>query len=143
MPIKSIGFTGTQRGMTEAQRLKLGTILAVGSTKGVGVLHHGDCVGADAQAHELAQKWMIPVIIHPPENSSKRAFCGGSLASLPPQPYLVRNHFIVDACDVLVATPGEATEQLRSGTWATIRYARKRHKTVVIIYPDGSHATQS
>ena len=55
----------------------------------------------------------------------------------PAKDYLVRNHDIVDVCDVLVATPGQKEEQIRSGTWATIRYARKIRKQIIIVYPDG------
>jgi predicted Rossmann fold nucleotide-binding protein DprA/Smf involved in DNA uptake len=44
---------------------------------------------------------------------------------------LERNHLIVAACDVLNAAPLQDEEILRSGTWATIRYARKAGKTVI------------
>jgi hypothetical protein len=57
---------------------------------------------------------------------------------MPAKPYLVRNHEIVDDSQVLIAAPKEFTEQLRSGTWATIRYARKIGRTVRIVFPDGS-----
>lgn len=55
-----------------------------------------------------------------------------------PLPPLERNHRIVDACDVLIACPKDAQEQLRSGTWATVRYARKQGKRVIVITPDGT-----
>ena len=32
----------------------------------------------------------------------------------------------------------EAEEQLRSGTWSTIRYAKRQNKPTTIIFPDGS-----
>jgi len=54
-----------------------------------------------------------------------------------PQDYLVRNQDIVNECDVLVATPKENNEVLRSGTWATIRRATKAKKPVLIVNPDG------
>jgi len=44
----------------------------------------------------------------------------------------------VDETEWLWAIPGEFKEVLRSGTWSTIRYARKKGKKVLIIWPDGS-----
>jgi hypothetical protein len=94
---------------------------------------HGDCVGADAQAHAMAKADGFRVVIHPPSDDSKRAFCQGD-AVLAPPPYLVRNRRIVDASGVLVATP-QGDEELRSGTWSTVRYARKIRRAIKIIAP--------
>lgn len=55
-----------------------------------------------------------------------------------PRPPLERNRDVVDASDVLLACPGGMAEEQRSGTWATIRYARKAGKPVVIVWPDGT-----
>lgn len=67
------------------------------------------------------------IVIHPPGDPKLRAFCEGAYRVMPPQPYLQRNHAIVDASEILFALPLEAERELqRSGTWATIRYARKR-----------------
>ena len=61
-----------------------------------------------------------------------RAFCIGTIVK-EPQPYLQRNHNIVNECDMLVAFPSTSNEVLRSGTWSTIRYAKKAKKPVEII----------
>jgi predicted Rossmann fold nucleotide-binding protein DprA/Smf involved in DNA uptake len=54
-------------------------------------------------------------------------------------PPLVRNRIIVDGCDVLLAAPsGAERDNPRSGTWMTVRYARKRRKRIVIVWPDGT-----
>jgi hypothetical protein len=37
----------------------------------------------------------------------------------------------------VIAAPMSSAEILRSGTWATIRYARKAGKPVLIIWPNG------
>ncbi len=54
-----------------------------------------------------------------------------------PKPYLKRNHDIVDESDILIGFPSSEEERLRSGTWATVRYARKTGKRIYIIFPDG------
>jgi len=56
---------------------------------------------------------------------------------LPKEP-LARNRDIVNMSDILIAAPGEKAEVLRSGTWATIRYARKMSRKLLVIYPKGS-----
>lgn len=126
----TVGFTGTQQGMTEQQKTQLRITLqayAVGYPEAYHVLRHGDCTGADNEAHWIALSLGYDVIVHPPVNSSKRAWqdAGPHVIVLPPRDYLARNHDIVDACDVLLAAPSTPYERLRSGTWATVRYARK------------------
>jgi hypothetical protein len=101
-------------------------------------LHHGDCIVADAKAHEIGKKVGYKVELHPPEKSGKRAFCKDADKVNDPKPYLVRNHNIVDATEIMIGIPESFEEVQRSGTWATIRYARKQKKPIVIIWPDGS-----
>jgi hypothetical protein len=48
---------------------------------------------------------------------------------------LTRNIKIVDESDILIACPKEHVHTLRSGTWATVRYAWKRKKKVIVIPP--------
>jgi hypothetical protein len=134
-----VGFTGTQKGMTNAQHTTIWHLL--GSTT-YAEAHHGDCIGADATFHAIASEIGIPVVIHPPNTDAKRAFCKSS-QTMPPKPYLVRNHEIVDSSDVLIATPKGFVEELRSGTWATIRYARKQGKRVFIVFPSGGFEDDS
>lgn len=133
--MSSIGFTGTRNGLTPQQRGHLETLLE--SFGPDDVFHHGDCVGADAQAHEVALSQGISIHIHPPKDDWYRANCKDAAHIAEPKPYLERNHDIVDSCDVLIAMPSSKREVLRSGTWATIRYARKRKKSIVIAFPDG------
>jgi hypothetical protein len=130
--LKIIGITGTQKGASAAQLEILKAVLWSHSPY---ELHHGDCVGVDEQAHNLATG---RVLIHPPTNPGKRAWClprKGEI--LPEYDYLDRNHHIVQACELLIALP-DGPERMRSGTWATIRYATKTGRPVLIIYPTGN-----
>ncbi len=128
-----VGFTGTQKGLTHRQSQELALRLQelpLGST-----FHHGDCVGADAEAHDIARRLSYnKVVIHPPINFHKRAWCSGTVVR-PPKPYLERNHDIVDASDILIVCPAQQQEVQRSGTWATIRYAKKKCIPVIMIGP--------
>lgn len=130
-----IGFTGTRRPLIEAQHRVLYqafVVLLDGAT-----LHHGDCVGADAYAHDLADSLGLQIEIHPPLNPKSRAWKTSSIIH-PPKEYLVRNKDIVNASGRLIACPRDMTEDFRgSGTWHAIRYAKKQRKPTLIIYPNG------
>lgn len=132
------GFTGTQKGMTRQQQDRLVALLVdYGFRDGQqDEFHHGDCVGADAEAHDIAEQMGLFLVVHPPLNGSKRAFKKGHIVRAP-LTYLCRNREIVRACDMLLAAPFEFHEQLHSGTWSTIRYALKSRRTYVVIRPDG------
>lgn len=138
-----VGFTGTQGGMTSAQKLMFDAIMFIANEYNAIEFHHGDCVGSDKEAHEavlLLSKHLrctVKTIIHPPTIKKKRAFCSAD-ESHEPLPYLDRNQKIVDTIDVLIATPAENKERLRSGTWSTVRRARKQSKPIFIINPDGT-----
>lgn len=141
-----VGVTGTTMGATPEQEEQLRYIL--GTT--VTVLHHGDAFGVDALAFQLfctlrtqRQDSVIRrVVMHPPSQPDKRAFT--SIDPLlgdemrPEAPYLIRDRAIVNETELLVAVPASPTEQLRSGTWATVRYARRAGRLIIRINPDGT-----
>lgn len=137
----NVGFTGTKDGLNKAQEQALGLlVLKLLNDAKPFIGHHGDCVGADASFHGICLNFGLSVVIHPPIDPKLRAFCTlGSVMRLP-KPYLKRNHDIVDETDVLIACPNSSREELRSGTWATVRYARKQRKTIWIVYPDAALA---
>lgn len=140
-----VGFTGTRKGMTTAQEQKVSELF-YGTRFGdedVVFLHHGDCYGADAQADKLAAQHDMYVILHPCDIQAARAYCYGPhiVREHGVAKPLVRNHDIVDMSKILVATPSGFEEEKRSGTWATIRYAWKKKKVVVVVWPDGTSRT--
>jgi len=94
---------------------------------------HGDCVGADAEAHEIASVLLGPNRIHirPPSDSTHRAWCAAAI-EFPTEPYLKRDHKIVETTQVLIAAP-KGPEILRSGTWATVRHARKLGRIILLL----------
>lgn len=129
-----LGFTGTRRGMTAAQRAACAELLARLTPE---VVHHGDAVGADAEMHGLASAAGVPVVVHPPVNPSHRAFCQGGEV-LEPRPHKARDRDVVDDTDLLLGTPGALEEQdPHSGTWYTIRYAKRSGRPIIIVWPDG------
>jgi hypothetical protein len=137
-----VGFTGTRQGMTPAQKRVVKDLL--GELSPVRVVH-GDCVGADADFHAIATELGIPIYLRPGHNvrgeSPTRAYCEGADYAYLSRNYLQRDEDIVKDADkgdgVLIACPSGMNEVLRSGTWATIRRARKRHVPQYIVGPDG------
>lgn len=129
-----VGFTGTQEGMTTRQKQVVGGLLR---TLKPTTVHHGDCIGADADFHDLARFLVNGVVvhIHPPINKSKQANCVGDFSE-PRKDYLVRNRDIVDSSSVMIGTP-KGPEELRSGTWSTIRYSKRKKCKLYVVYPDG------
>lgn len=144
-----VGFTGTQRGMTRTQRFHVEEMIL---QMLVGSAHHGDCVGADAQFHDIVRRAGWFVVGHPPIDPKKRAYCAFDEVR-DPLDYLVRNEAIVDASDIVIATPAQDAEQVRgSGTWWTVRCTRRHQRARMrvdrtlllhIVFPDGSIVTTS
>ncbi|MCR4338579.1 MAG: hypothetical protein NUW01_01695 [Gemmatimonadaceae bacterium] len=134
-----LGFTGTQGGLTEAQEQTLRRVLAHQRRLGADRLLHGCCVGADDTAARAASELRLKVVGLPsaPLGAAKRSDAPNDV-EFAPRPPLDRNRVIARSCDMLVACPRQTREVLRSGTWATVRYARRAGKPVLIIWPDGT-----
>lgn len=130
--IENVGVTGSRVGMTDAQRQQAEKLLVdLDPVR----LHHGDCVGVDHQMHQLARQHLLSITVHPPDNPEYRAWCEGD-QNEEPLPYLTRDRVIVRRSRILLGFPS-GPERLRSGTWATIRFAVKDKVPVIITYPDG------
>lgn len=143
-----LGFTGTRRGLTPAQRAALPSVVAALPER----VLHGGAVGADEAFHDwIAPIYLrldprrLPVEVHPAYGlpDRYRFWCRRlgpyheAVVHLADEP-LARNRLIVARCDRLLACPAEPDEVLRSGTWATVRYARKARKSLTIVLPDGT-----
>lgn len=133
------GVTGTRVGATVEQ---LKTLRKLTEDKPPTVARHGDCVGVDAEFAELMRDWYGARIIgHPPDKDGNRAFFPSD-DEFEPQPYLIRDADVVRLCHHLFALPrGEKEVRRGSGTWATIRIARRVKRNHTIIFPDGKHKT--
>ena len=92
---------------------------------------------SDEQAHDIARALGRAGVIHPASLPDQRAF-KSALDIRQPKPPLVRNKVIVRETALLVAAPADAMEQHRSGTWSTVRFARKLGRAICVIRPDGT-----
>lgn len=137
--MRKVAFTGTSAGLTPEQ---LSALRLQFFTRAPAELHHGMCVGGDAAAHAMAKRYGYRVVGHPGLNKrgepAGRAPLLGLDEVLPAKPYLKRNRDIVAGASVLFAAPKGMKEERRSGTWATVRYARQAGVPIVLFWPDGS-----
>jgi hypothetical protein len=130
-----LGITGTRQGLTPAQAQTLQKFLSEFPSHSH--LHHGDCVGADAQVAALVHALGWRVISHPPSKSSLRAYYPSDEVR-PCKSYLARNRDIVTESQVLLVIPKENTWHSQGGTWYTHDYAVKIGVPGVIFWPNGS-----
>lgn len=144
-----IGVTGTRHGATKKQIAALEDLIL----RQTGFeLHHGCCVGADDQSVSLANMCRfradkkfadgIKIVGYPPIITTYKSLTAIRLSdhTFPAKSYLARNRDIVVACDVLVGMPRTVKSEkqdLNSGTWYTIKAARKLKLPTMVVYPDG------
>ncbi len=124
-----LGFTATQGGLTAWQKTMARTRMV--KLKPVAVVH-GGCIGGDDQIDEIAAELGIIRIIFPsthptkalPKDHFQRRVGSVVIWNEADEP-LKRNVKIVKTVDMLIGCPQQPKETVRSGTWATIRQARK------------------
>lgn len=137
----TLGFTGSQKGMTVQQLSRFRLLIdSFADMFVIKEFHHGCCIGADEQAHNVVVELYPKIImhIHPGNIEAKKAACEHSKKVLYPAiDNLIRNKKIVNAANVLIAAPAQNYEITRSGTWATIRDALRDKKQVLIIDTNG------
>jgi hypothetical protein len=132
-----VAFTGTQNGMTETQRDAVRGVLR-SVKKWDSIFLYGACVGADSQAMLEALALGFQIVAYPANNvsASKHGLIPTIAVEREAEPALARNRRMVSEAELLLAAP-HGREQLRSGTWATVRYARRCNLPIVICWPNG------
>lgn len=118
-----VGITGTREGMSQAQKERF--VLRLYELQPT-QFHHGDCLGADAEGHDIVREFFpnVEIHVHPPISDYMRAFRRGDII-YEPDHYIPRDRRIVDMTEFMFGAPLTDTEIVRSGTWTTIRYAKK------------------
>lgn len=135
---KHLAFTGSKDRLTTSQKAALEDEIIDHREAGYLWMHNGDCVMSDEYAARMWVKYNGKVMLHPPIADKYRAFFEKATIVCEPREYLVRDHHMVDCSKRLIATPQTFDEQVRSGTWTTVRYARKLRLGITIVLPDGS-----
>lgn len=117
------GFTGTRKGMSPTQKLTFAGVVRRFMCHG-DEFHHGAADGADTEANDFLEstggKPLVRIKKHPARGRP-----------------LQRDKEIVALAEVLIAAPATDTEVRRSGTWATIRYARAKGIPVLMLSRGG------
>lgn len=130
-----LGFTGTRDGLTETQRSIVRDVIDGHTVGKIRMLNYGMCIGADDEVWGIADAAGIIITGHPSNILGMVVYrpCAFVCKPLPP---LERNKNIVRSSGILLACPA-GEEIQRSGTWATVRYARKMSTRAMIVMPDG------
>lgn len=141
-----IGITGSRHGATPEQEEALIMLLGkVSEGYDTVVLHHGDCVGVDALAHDYAELCGWRTHVHAPEprgdGRDYRAYCLADEYSAPKN-YLARNRDIAVESNIVIAVPrtmeAPPKGQPKGGTWFTFDVARSiPGKAVYLVLPNG------
>lgn len=155
---RAIGFTGTRGGMSNLQNSQFFKFIEKAVREPLGrfrEFHHGACLGADDEAVNATKiardscrmddtlsgiaRPSLSIIARPCDIRSMVSFNAIDLSdeAYPARPPLDRNKDIVNASDILLAVPS-GPETTRSGTWSTVRFARKHRKPILIFWPDGT-----
>ena len=102
-----------------------------------GAFHHGDCIGADAEAHDMIMGELPYVVhIHPPLDPKMRAWKQGH--ELHPQKhYYERNKDIVGQSHYCLFFPIRRQPET-GGTWYTINYAKSINRQFTVCLPNGT-----
>lgn len=131
-----VSFTGTRQGMSEWQKQQLEKFFTEHRGE-IFAFAHGACAGADVEAHAIAREVFgkeLFIAIFPSTAKTRVRGLDANFEAEPEEP-LKRDRKIVDAgYGVLLAAPLQMQEVLRSGTWSTIRYARKKKFRVEILW---------
>ena len=141
----TIAFTGTRQGMTNDQK---SSVFALLTDLMPDFTLHGCCRGADVDFNDLVLRHRtdlnpnVRIHGHPSEstyNSDDQCsdLCEGMDYTAPMGKPLSRNALMVKNAELVIGCPPNYENVLRSGTWSTIRKAKRKDK-VIIVFPDGT-----
>lgn len=136
-----LGVTGTRSGPTVAQHAAFSRFMRRCPPE---AFVHGGASGWDVLAHMIVANLRpsVPIDIYPADGQICPAwnFIGwpGNTTVYPEAPPLERNRVITERIHWLIAVPRQDAEELRSGTWSTVRYAREIGCPVYLIRSDGT-----
>jgi hypothetical protein len=107
---KILGFTGTRKGMTTAQKEAFSKLLMYLRPN---IFQHGDCIGADAEAHDIVRAYLPDVKIEARPGPTSAGLRANKKADVthPVKSFLERNRDIVHNASAMVATPQKKEEQ--------------------------------
>jgi hypothetical protein len=142
--ICNLGFTGRKEGITESQIIMITNFVRIINFASA---IHGDCVGADACFHDIVRKEKprpkAYIEKYPSLHTDYQANKEADFIN-EPMKALVRDKIMANKSNIMLATPPTEQEILRSGTWATVRYARASPtiRKVIIIAPNGNFVVE-
>jgi predicted Rossmann fold nucleotide-binding protein DprA/Smf involved in DNA uptake len=127
-----LGFTGTRTESDISVERKTQILrFLIDNKNDIKYIVHGGAEGLDTFIHEVCDKLDIPKFVRP---AYVKCRLPGIYQQAVPKEPLERNKDIVNECDMLLAVPRNPDkEELRSGTWHTIRYAKSLNKKIHFI----------
>jgi hypothetical protein len=140
--VKKLAFSGSRFGMHSLQYSTFNNLLWDLWPE---IFIHGCCRGADLEAHLSVRqilKALVKIHVYPSTAKTQAPIPQDCDVVHERQDPLHRNCLIVAEGDELLVTP-RGGEELRSGTWHAVRYARKLGRTIHIVWPNGSHEIET
>lgn len=142
----TLAFTGTRYGMTRIQvHILRAALYWIEDQYGTDVnARHGGCIGSDITFHAacVSRNWAVDVFPSTIPNTQGDYKFGDRLHIHKPAPPLQRNTTIIRSANMVIATPNEDYERLRSGTWSTIRKVRTAQLPLLLILPSRGHVCE-
>ena len=103
---------------------------------------HGDCLGADADFHDIAVELGLSTHVFTPIKEDLRAFKTADRTT-GPDSYFARNRAVVAWSDGMLACPPCKPLPGSGGTDYTVNYAIKMEEPIIVVWPDGSMSSSS
>lgn len=140
----TIGFTGSRNGMTDEQKEQVSNtidMLLKQTLKGSSAID-GRCVGSDADFNDIATEkglYTIGIGGYSAKNPDDLSYRNDNVYNVyrTSMTHFARNREIVNASDVMIATPLSFNFDINGGTNYTIKFAQQVKKPIYVISPEG------